>query len=61
MNVWTIVATLLNALVAALSPNIKKLLADFLQSLYVRAVKTENPVDDILVKFLAEMLGVEVE
>ena len=61
MNVWTIVATLLSALVGALSPQIKKLLDDFLNDLYQRAVKTTNPVDDILVKFLADMLGVEIE
>lgn len=60
MNIWAIVATVLTGLVGALSPTIKNLLKGFLVDLYKKAKATDNPVDDILVIFLAGILGVDL-
>ena len=60
-GVWGVIAAVLGVLFDKLSPEIKKLLKDFLQGLYKKAVATPNPVDDTLVKFLASLLGVDLD
>lgn len=60
-GIWGIVSALLGVLFDRLSPEIKKLLKDFLKGLYKKALLTPNPIDDTLVKFLASLLSIELE
>lgn len=44
--------TLLPIIIQAASPEIKKMLHEFLESMVEKTKKTANPYDDMLVKFL---------
>ena len=59
---WTWVIQLalkvLLPLFSLITPELKKLLEDFLTQLYLKAVLTENPWDDLAVGFLLDILGI---
>ena len=57
-GILKIVALILGPLLKIVSPMIKDALTDVLQKLYLKAYATENPVDDLLVGLLLELLGI---
>lgn len=56
-----IVTKLISALLSAASPALREWIKEAINDLYKKAKETENPIDDMTVKFIAELLGVEVE
>ena len=59
--IWSIIASVLSVLFDRLSPDIKKALKDFLKGLYRKAEATPNPIDDLLVRFLGNLLGFDID
>ena len=59
--IWSIIASVLSVLFERLSPDIKKAMKDFLKGLLQKAEATPNPIDDLLVRFLASLLGFTVD
>ena len=57
-GILKIVALILGPLLKIVSPMIKDALTEALQKLYLKAYATENPVDDLLVGLLLELLGI---
>ena len=57
----SIVSKLILALLNAASPEIRDELEKFLRGLYAKALKTASPIDDVLVKMIADLLGVSLE
>ena len=57
----SIVSKLILALLNAASPAIREELDKFLTGLYAKALKTESPIDDMVVKTIADLLGVDVD
>ena len=59
---WIInlLVTVLGPLVGLLTPTIKGELTSFVQGLFAKAKKTDNPVDDVFVRFLAALLDIEL-
>ncbi len=53
-----IVSWLLVPILRAVSPLIEEELEKFMVKLYKKAVETENPLDDLLVGFLLDMLDI---
>lgn len=60
-NILKIVATFLRPIFGLASPMIRNLLDDFLTSWYKKAQLTENPADDYLVEFIANVLGINMK
>lgn len=56
-----LLATLLGPLMAALTPQLKEGIKDFVVNLYAKAKETSSPIDDIFVRFLAALLDVDLE
>jgi len=56
-----IVSKVVDALLDAATPEIREELEKFLKGLYAKALKSASPIDDMLVKTIADLLGVEVE
>lgn len=54
------IALLLGPLIRALTPMIKDLLEDNLIKLWKRAEATENPIDDLFVGFLLDILDIDM-
>lgn len=56
-----IATRVLLSFIAVLSPEIRVLLSDMVVKLKKKASLTENPIDDMFVDVLAEILGVDTE
>jgi len=54
-----IISWLLVPILRAVSPLIEEELEKFMVKLYVKAEGTENPLDDLLVGFLLDMLDIK--
>ena len=52
---WT--ARMLGAIMPMLTPAIKKELERFIVDLHAKALKTKNPLDDYITKFLMDLFG----
>ncbi|MQY78103.1 MAG: hypothetical protein GH151_02745 [Bacteroidetes bacterium] len=50
---------LIKIILNAISPELRKLIVQFVLSLRVAAKKTKNPLDDILVEILIKILGIK--
>ena len=50
--------SIIQLLLAAISPTLRKLIVDFILSLSKAAAKTDNPLDDILVGILISVFVV---
>lgn len=50
----------LGKVLRACSPEIKQLLTNAIKSVYAKALATENPLDDLLVEFVAVILDIEL-
>jgi len=50
--------TLIQLILKAISPELRKLIVDFILSLSKAAAKTDNPLDDILVGILITAFGI---
>lgn len=48
----TFIMKILSTLIRSISPDVKKLIQNFIKDLEVKAQATKNPFDDILVDFL---------
>jgi len=59
--ILSLIVSVLGPLMSLLTPSIKGELTSFVQGLYAKAKETSNPVDDVLVKFVAALLDIEVE
>jgi hypothetical protein len=61
-SVWTKILLMVMKIVVPLfglvTPEIKKLLNDFLTALYLKALATDNPWDDFAVGFLLDILAI---
>ena len=55
-----IIGLFLKPLLNLASPMIKAELQKLLQTWYGKAKGTENPIDDLLVEFIADLLGVNI-
>jgi len=55
-----VVAAILGPLLKIISPMIKDLFEDSLNNLLVKARATENPIDDLFVEFLFQLLGLDI-
>lgn len=60
-NALSVRAVVLEPLLSALTPGIKKFLHEAIKSLYEKALITENPIDDFFVELLAGLLDVDLE
>lgn len=58
--IWKIVSMILSALIGVFTPSIKSALRDAIRNLYQMALNTPNPADDLGVKFLADLIGVDL-
>ncbi len=58
--IWKIVAMILSALMGVFTPSIKTELQKAIRALYQLALNTPNPADDLGVKFLADLIGVDL-
>lgn len=63
MSNWllSIVSGVITPFLNLLTPVLKEELDSFIQSLYTKAKATSSPLDDVAVKLLAEILGVDVK
>ena len=59
-GVMGFIALLLRPLLKALTPMIADLVEDSLIKLYKKAEATENPIDDLFVGFLLDILDIDV-
>lgn len=59
-GILRIVALFLKPILSLASPMIKEELRKLLQAWYEKAKATENPIDDYLVEFIADLLGVNI-
>lgn len=57
----SLVATSVKAMLSAASPFVRAALEAFLKDLYQKAKESPNPMDDMLVEFIASLLGIDVE
>ena len=59
---WIIqlIVSLLGPLLAAMTPQLKSMLAAFVADLHEGAKTTDSPIDDIFVRFLAALLEIEL-
>lgn len=55
-----ILVNILDTFLKTISPEIKKLLVEFIKELDIKAKATENPVDDFFVTFLAFLFEIEI-
>jgi hypothetical protein len=55
-----IIGLFLRPILSLASPMIKAELKKLLQNWYDKAKATENPIDDLLVEFIADLLGVNI-
>ena len=55
-----IIGLFLKPMLGLASPMIREELRKLLQSWYNKAKATENPIDDFLVEFIADLLGVNI-
>lgn len=55
-----IIGLFLKPILSLASPMIKEELRKLLQAWYEKARSTENPIDDYLVEFIADLLGVNI-
>ena len=55
-----LIITVLAPLVNLLTPMLKEELTDFVVKLYEKAKGTDNPIDDLFVKFLAGLLEIDL-
>lgn len=53
-------AKVLSGLLDILSPEIRSFVEESVVKLYARAVRTDNPTDDMFVEVLAELLSVDL-
>ena len=53
------IAKMLAAVLPLVTPSIKKELEKFLVELHAKALRSKNPVDDYLTKFLLDLMGIE--
>jgi hypothetical protein len=56
-----LVAKILGLILPEVSNSIKELLQTYIRDLYKKACETPNPVDDLFVKLIAEILGIKLE
>lgn len=56
-----VIFTILSVLLSAISGPLRELLTQLMKTLYVNSKKTPSPVDDIFVRTLAAILGVDCE
>ena len=56
----TILKIVLGPLLAAITPLIKNLFEDSMEKLLKAARATENPIDDLFVEFLFNILGIPI-
>lgn len=59
-GILRIVALFLGPILKAVTPMIADLLDDSLIKLYKKAESTENPIDDLFVGFLLDILDIDV-
>lgn len=59
-GIVNIIGLFLRPILALASPMIKEELRKLLQKWYDKAKATENPIDDYLVEFIADLLGVNI-
>lgn len=59
-GIVNIIGLFLRPILALASPMIKEELRKLLQAWYNKAKATENPIDDYLVEFIADLLGVNI-
>jgi len=59
-GILRVVAAILGPLLKIISPMIKDLFEDSLNKLLVKARATENPIDDLFVEFLFQLLGLDI-
>ncbi len=43
----------------AISPDLRKLLVDFINTLSIKAAKTDNPLDDIVVNLIKQLFAIK--
>jgi len=62
MGTWllNLVVSVISPIINGIAPELKSELASFLQQLYTKAKATSSPLDDIGIKFLADILGITV-
>jgi hypothetical protein len=58
--ILNLIVSVLGPLISLLTPQIKEALTEFVQNLYDKAQATDNPVDDVFVRFLAALLDVDL-
>lgn len=56
----SLLITVLMGVVRVISPELRELIEKVIKTLYDRALATDNPIDDILVKLIAELLDVDL-
>lgn len=61
IDLGPVVITILGILMGAISGPLRELLEQLMKTLYANAKKTPGPVDDIFVRVLATILGVDCE
>lgn len=59
-GVMGLIALLLRPILKAVTPMLKDLVEDNLIKLYNKAVATENPIDDLFMEFLLNILDIDV-
>lgn len=59
--ILNVIAMFLKPIFQVASPMIKEALDKFLTSWYQKALATENPADDYLVEFIADLLGIDIK
>lgn len=57
----TLAVKVLSPLLSLITTPIKTELDSFIKSLYVKAKNTDSPIDDMFIKLLADILGIEVK
>ena len=62
MPTWLekIISTVLQPLISLLAPELKEMLDKFIQDLYTKSKATSSPLDDMIVKIIADILGINV-
>lgn len=51
--------SLIQIILTAISPNLRKLIVEFVLGLEAKAKETDNPLDDILVGILISLLNIK--
>lgn len=54
-----LLSLLFNTIIPALTPALKDLLAEYAVSFYWHAKETDNPVDDVIARFILDVLDVQ--